>query len=240
MIVQAASGYERTLARWAGGAQRPVPTATFVADVLGGLNAFAAINAALVQRASTGQGQVVDVALMDGMLNLLVYELQEAQFPVPSARATYGPVAAQDGDVLVVPITQRNFEALAEAAGLVAELCGDVRFATVATRGAHWAEMMQIVEQWTSERSAQDVLDALQAAGVPCARYAEPGELLDDAQCVARGLFAPIADAAGRFTGINAPWRLSAAGSSIGTRVPRVGEHGAEVRRDWLMLSSAD
>ena len=119
MIVQAASGYERTLARWAGGDARPRPTATFVADVMGGLNAFAAINAALVQRARTGRGQAVDVALMDGMLNLLIYELQEAQFPVPHARATYGPVAAADGDVLVVPITQRNFDALAEVTQVI-------------------------------------------------------------------------------------------------------------------------
>ncbi len=232
MIVQAASGYERTLARWAGGG-RPVPTATFVADVLGGLNAFAAVQTALVQRARTGRGQVVDVALMDGMLNLLVYELQEAQCPVPHARATYGPVAARDGDVLVAPITQRNFDALAEVTALPA-LRGDPRFATVATRGAHWTEMMQVLQTWTRERTVAEVLATLEAAGVPCAHYAEPGDLLADEQAAARGLFAPVDDAAGRFSGVNAPWQLSAGGSAIGARVPRVGEDRAAVLRDWL------
>lgn len=234
MIVQAASGYERTLARWAGDRQRPAATATFVADVLGGLNAFAAIQTALVQRARTGRGQQVDVALMDSMLNLLIYELQEAQFPVPGNRATYGPVGARDGDVLVVPLTQRNFEALCEVTGLPA-LREDKRFATVPSRGAHWGELMQAVEPWTRSRSVQDVLATLEAAGVPCAHYAEPGELLHDEQAAARGVFAPVQDAAGEFLGVNAPWRLSEGGTAIGGAVvPGVGEHGAEVRRDWL------
>ncbi len=234
MIVQAASGYERTLARWAGdGRSRPAATATFVADVLGGLNAFAAVQTALVQRAATGRGQVVDVALMDSMLNLLVYELQEAQFPVPTTRPTYGPVAALDGDVLVVPITQRNFDALAEVTALP-ELRSDERFASLASRGAHWREMMLLVERWTRERPTAEVLAALDAAGVPCARYAEPGELLADEQAAARGLFATVTDAAGAFTGVNAPWRMSAGGSAIGARVPGIGEHRAEVLRDWL------
>lgn len=233
MIVQAASGYERTLARWAGGGRRPAPTATFVADVLGGLNAFAAINAALVQRARTGSGQVVDVALMDGMLNLLVYELQEAQFPVPVARPTYGPVSANDGDVLIAPITQRNFDALAAVTALPA-LRSDPRFATVATRGAHWDAMMSEVEGWTRSRTVAEVLAALDDAGVPCARYADPAETLADEQAQARGLYSPVADAAGSFLGVNAPWQLSAGGSAIGDRVPDVDEHGDEVRRDWL------
>lgn len=233
MIVQAASGYERTLARWAGDRQRPAATATFVADVLGGLNAFAAVQTALVQRARTGLGQVVDVALMDSMLNLLIYELQEAQFPVPTARATYGPVAARDGDVLIVPITQRNFDALAEVTALPA-LRSDARFASVPSRGAHWAEMMQVVETWTRERSSAEVLAALEAAGVPCARYAEPGELLADEQATSRGLFTAVHDAAGAFQGVNAPWQLSDGGSALGARVPVLGQQGQAVRHDWL------
>ncbi len=233
MIVQAASGYERTLMRYAGDRERPAATATFVADVLGGIYAFAAIQAALVQRARTGVGQVVDIALMDSMLNLLIYELQEAQFPVTSARPTYGPVAAADGDVLIVPITERNFAALAEVTALP-ELRSDARFASVPSRGAHWTEMMQIVQRWTQPRSVAEVLAMLEGAGVPCARYAEPADNLADAQAHSRGLFAPVHDAAGAFTGVNAPWSMSAGASIIGPRVAQLGEHNAEVLRDWL------
>jgi hypothetical protein len=79
----------------------------------------------------------IDVALMDCMLNLLVYELQEAQFPVTSPRPVYAPVKAQDGDLLIAPITERNFSALCEATGL-ALLRNDERFATLPSRSRNW------------------------------------------------------------------------------------------------------
>ena len=223
--------------RYAGDRERPAATATFVADVLGGIFAFGAVQAALVQRARTGVGQVVDVALMDSMLNLLIYELQEAQFPVSGARPTCGPVAAADGDVLIVPIAQRNFTALAEVTALP-ELRCDARFASVPSRAAHWTEMMREVERWTRPRTVAQVLAALEGAGVPCAHYAEPGDNLANTQARSRGLFAPVHDAAGAFTGVNAPWLMSAGGSAIGARAPKIGEHNAEVLRDWLGTDS--
>ncbi len=235
MIVQAASGFERTLARYAGDRTRPAATATFVADLLGGVNAFAAIQTALVQRARTGLGQVVDVALMDTMLNLMVYELQEAQFGGPVQRPTYGPVAACDGDVLVAPVTARNFEALAEVTALPA-LRGDPRFATLPSRSKHWPAMMEIVEQWTRQRTVAECLQVLEAAGVPCAHYAEPADTLQDVALKERGVFAPLADAAGAFTGINPPWQMSGSGSSLGPWVPGVGEHTQQVLQELLGL----
>jgi CoA:oxalate CoA-transferase len=235
MIVQAASGFERTLARYAGDRTRPAATATFVADMLGGVNAFAAIQTALVQRARTGLGQMVDVALMDTMLNLMVYELQEAQWGGPVQRPTYGPVAASDGDVLVAPVTARNFDALVEVTALPA-LRSDPRFATVPSRSKNWPAIMEIVEQWTRQRSVAECLRVLEAAGVPCAHYAEPADTLKDAALQERGVFAQVADAAGSFTGINPPWQMSGSDSSLGAWVPGVGEHGQEILQELKEL----
>src|SRR5215813_12950349 len=103
MIVHAESGFDRSLMRYAGDRDRPAAGAIFVADVLGGIFGFSAIQTAMVQRARTGEGQRIDVALMDCMLNLLVYELQEGQFSKPMARPTYGPVRTKDGDILIAP-----------------------------------------------------------------------------------------------------------------------------------------
>jgi CoA:oxalate CoA-transferase len=238
MIVQAASGFERTLMRYAGDRDRPAATATFVADVLGAIFAFGAIQTALVQRARTGEGQYIDVALMDCMLNLMMYELQEAQFPVATPRPTYGPVRATDGDLLIVPITPRNFTALCEATGLP-ELHDDPRFATMPKRNANWQAMMAVVERWTRQRSVADCVQALQAAGVPCSVYAEPADALQDPQLRSRGLFEQTADAAGPFTGVNAPWLMSATASRMGSRVPAIGEHGGAVLHEWLGMDDA-
>ena len=237
MMVQAASGFDRSLMRYAGDRERPAPSAVFVADLLGGVNAFAAIQTALVQRARTGAGQRIDVALMDGMLNLLIYEMQEAQFPVATKRPSYGPVRALDGDLLIAPITQRNFEALCEVTGLAA-LREDPRFATVPSRGANWKTMMEVVEQWTSPRSRAECLRALDAGGVPCAAYADPGDALGDEHLRQRGLFSEVQDAAGSFTGVNPPWQMSGTPSHVRGWVPGVGEHTEEVLRDTLNLDA--
>jgi CoA:oxalate CoA-transferase len=233
MIVQAESGFERTLMRYAGDRERPAATATFVADLLGGIFAFGAIQTALLQRSRTGEGQVIDVALMDCMLNLLVYELQEAQFPVATPRPTYGPVAASDGDLLVVPITPRNFTALCEVTELP-ELRTDARFATLPARNANWKAMMELVERWTRERTVAQCLAAFEAAGVPCARYGEPGDALQDPHLRQRGLFQQVHDLAGGFQGVNPPWKMTGTAACLRAAVPGVGEHGEQVLRDWL------
>jgi crotonobetainyl-CoA:carnitine CoA-transferase CaiB-like acyl-CoA transferase len=237
MIVQAESGFDRSLMRYAGDRDRPAPGAIFVADVLGGIFGYSAIQTALVQRSRTGKGQRIDVALMDCMLNLLIYEMQEAQFPIRAPRPTYGPVRTQDGDILIAPVTARNFTALCEVTGQ-SELANDPRFNALPARGANWTAMMQVVEKWTERHTVDECLAALDAAGVPCARYRDPGATLTDPHLAARGSFATISDDAGEFVGVNAPWKMSGAQTSIRPKIPAVGAHRDEVLSRALGLSA--
>src|SRR5580692_1151629 len=237
MIVHAESGFDRSLMRYAGDRDRPATGAIFVADIMGGIFGFSAIQTALVQRGRTGQGQRIDVALMDCMLNLLVYELQEAQFPIHASRPTYGPVRALDGDILIAPITPRNFAALCEVTGQ-AELKDDARFISVPARGANWTAMMQVIEQWTQRHTVSECIAALEKAGVPSAVYRDPGAALSDPHLLQRGSFATIADQAGEFTGVNAPWKMSGADTAMKRDIPGVGAHRDEVLSRTLGLSS--
>jgi crotonobetainyl-CoA:carnitine CoA-transferase CaiB-like acyl-CoA transferase len=236
MIVHAESGFDHALARYAGDRDRPAAGAVFVADILGGIFGFSAIQTALVQRSRAGEGQRIDVALMDCMLNLLVYELQEAQFSKPVPRPTYGPVRAKDGDILIAPVSARNFEALRDLTQLP-ELISDARFQSVASRGANWAAMMAIIERWTIQYTAEECLAALDGAGIPSARFREPSEALDDPDLVERGAFAPIADSAGEFKGVNAPWRMSGARTTIGREIPGIGADRDDVLGRILGMS---
>jgi crotonobetainyl-CoA:carnitine CoA-transferase CaiB-like acyl-CoA transferase len=237
MIVHAESGFDRSLMRYAGDKDRPAAGAVFVADILGGIFGFSAIQTALVQRGRTGRGQRIDVALMDCMLNLLVYELQEAQFPVHASRPTYGPVRTLDGDILIAPVTARNFAALCELTGQ-AELVDDARFNTVPARGANWTAMMQVIEQWTQRHTARECIAALDKAGVPSAVYRDPGAALTDPHLLQRGAFATIADGAGEFVGVNAPWKMSGADTAMKREIPGVGAHRDEVLLRDLGLSA--
>lgn len=237
MIVHAESGFDRTLMRYAGERDRPAAGAVFVADILGGIFAFSAIQTAMVQRARTGEGQRIDVALMDCMLNLLVYELQEAQFSEPVARPTYGPVRTKDGDILIAPVSARNFAALRDLTELP-ELSSDPRFTSVPARGANWAAMMQVVEKWTMQHTVEECLAALDRAGIPSARFRDPAEALNDPYLADRGTFAPIADAAGEFRGVNAPWKMSGSRTGIGPEIPSVGFHRDQILARVLGLSA--
>jgi crotonobetainyl-CoA:carnitine CoA-transferase CaiB-like acyl-CoA transferase len=172
------------------------------------------------------------------MLNLLVYELQEAQFPIRSPRPTYGPVRTLDGDILIAPITPRNFAALCEVTGQ-RELVDDPRFNTVPGRGSNWTAMMHVIEQWTARHTVRECMAALDRAGVPCAEYRDPGAALGDAHLLQRGSFAAIADAAGEFVGVNAPWKMSGSDTSIRREIPAIGAHRDDVLANVLGLTPA-
>lgn len=192
-VIHAASGFDMVNLRYQDGADRPATSGIFIADVLGGTHAFGAIQAALYQRERTGQGQHIDLSMLEAMVGMLVFETQEAQFPGDARRPLYTPLKTNDGFIMVAPTSPRNFEQLSDAVGHP-EWRDDPRFLTNADRNANWATLLALTEEWTLERSAADAEAILSRHGVPCARYREIGELLDDPQLAARGAFAQVHD----------------------------------------------
>jgi crotonobetainyl-CoA:carnitine CoA-transferase CaiB-like acyl-CoA transferase len=227
-IVHAASGFDHTQFSYQDGQERPAKTGIFVADVLAAVYAFGAIQTALIGRLRQGNGQFIDVALMDSMINLLVFECQEAQFPSKTRRPLYVPMRARDGYVIVAPVNQRNFEQLAEAVGHP-EWKTDPRFVSVTARTANWDALMLAVEGWTSTRTAHDCEDALMAAGVPCSRYLTVAEALADTQLAARGSLATVRDGAGAFNVPNPPFQFADSSVRVGPSVPALGADTKQV-----------
>ena len=230
-MVHAASGYDLSLLGYQEHGEKPLRTGIFVADVLAASNAFGAINAALLARARTGRGQFVDVTLIEGMLNLLVFDTQNVQFPSERRRPLYTPVAASDGWIVVAPITQANFEALADAAGHP-EWKRDERFATSAERGHHWHELMALVEEWSRTRSAIECEAVMARAGVPCSRYVTLAEALASPHLAERGSLATVEDPARAYQVPNPPFRFSDASAGARPWVAALGEHGDAVLRE--------
>ena len=232
-IIHADSGYDLANLSHQAGLDRPLRTGLYVADYFSGMTAMAGIQSALLHRERTGAGQVVDVALMDTMLSMLVYETLSAQFPVDGPVMLYSPSATRDGHVIVMPITQGNFEALADAVGHP-EWKSDPRFAAYADRLVNWDALMAQLERWTAERSSAECEDLLTAAGCPCSRYRTVGEAMQSAQSRHRGVMAEVDDGAGPFLVTNAPLKLSAAPSAARPWVAECGAHNREVLCDLL------
>ena len=232
-IVQAESGYELAVAGYQDNRERPANTAIFFADVLGGTFAFSGVLAALNQRHVTGRGQWVDSTLMESMLNLMPYEVQEAQFPAAKRRPVYPPFKTQDGYLMIAAVNPRNFEALLDAI----EVPGwreDSRMKNDAARQANWGDVMAAVEAWTCVRTAAQCEGHLAKAGVPVTVYRTVRESLSDAQFAHRGSLATVQDGAGSHRVPNLPYRMSESEVQVGARTPDLGEHTQQVLSELL------
>ncbi|HVZ42217.1 MAG TPA: CoA transferase [Ramlibacter sp.] len=226
-IVHAASGFDLAQVEYQGGG-KPPNTATYTADVFGGMSAFAAIQSALFARERTGEGQYIDVALLDGMLNILVAECQEWQAPTPAKSRVYPPLRATDGFIVIAPTSQKNFEALCGVIGKT-EWLTEARFGNTVARERNWAELMSLIEEWTRTRTAADGERQLMAAGVPCTRYLTVAEAMQSEQVRARGATTAVRDAAGSYLVPNAPFRMPGVDALPRPHVPALGEHTAEI-----------
>ena len=153
------------------GRQRPDYCGVYVADVLAGTYAFAAIGAALHQRQATGEGQHLDVSMLESMLSLTLGEMQTAQFevPPPPARPIFGPVATADGYICMAVASERTFQGMATAAAARLDrgsaLCQIPRPARQLG-----CQLMDEFEVWSKSLSSAECLGALRSQlGAGCA-----------------------------------------------------------------------
>jgi CoA:oxalate CoA-transferase len=223
-IIQAASGYELANMSYQDHAGKPDRCGIFTADILAAVYAFGAVQTALLSRERFGGGQFIDVALMDAMINLLVYECQSAQNPDHKPRMLYSPTRARNGFVIVTPITQKNFEEMADAMEHK-EWKDDARFRTDADRRENWSILLDAIESWTSERAAKECEKILTKAGVPCSRYRTISEAINDSQSQSRGLMQKVQTTKEDFFVPNPPFKFSEEQVGIKTNVPSLGEH---------------
>jgi crotonobetainyl-CoA:carnitine CoA-transferase CaiB-like acyl-CoA transferase len=238
-IVHAASGYDLANMAYQERLEQPLRTGLFVADVLAGAVAFGAVTAALVRRSATGEGEHIDLSLMDAMFTLMVYECAEAQFPVAKGRPLYRPIRARDGFLIVAPVSAHNFTAMARAVGHP-EWASDRRFATAEARERHWGELMELVEQWAQTRSAEACETILLEAGVPCSRYYTVREAMASEYAGERRSFATVADRAGTFRVPDTPFKLRNGHAGARNWVAALGEHSAQVLTERLGLGATE
>jgi crotonobetainyl-CoA:carnitine CoA-transferase CaiB-like acyl-CoA transferase len=234
-VIHAASGYELAYMGYQRGSGKPANNGIFIADVMGASYAFGAIQMALYEREKSGQGQCIDVSLMDSVLGMLIYEMQAAQFPPDKPRQVYEPVRASDGWVMVAAVTQKNLEVLFEVIGHP-EAKHDPRFATVASKEAHWTELLELIESWTSQRTGAECEAVLMKAGVPCSRYRSVAEAMDDPQAHERQLFTQVGEGEHAFKVANMPALFSATRPRAHPQVAALGEHTDEVLQQALGL----
>lgn len=172
IIGQAMGGLMSTTG-WPGG--QPTRTGTPMGDVLGGLNVTIGILAALINKAKTGEGELVDVSLVDAvvssMTNINMIYLATGRIPERignryESTYPYDSFRTKDGSVIIGAGNDKLYDILCDVMQMP-ELKTDPRFLAVKDRVANHVAMKEIIEKWTMEKTIDEVADALNSAGVP-------------------------------------------------------------------------
>ncbi|HVH80910.1 MAG TPA: CaiB/BaiF CoA-transferase family protein, partial [Stellaceae bacterium] len=231
-VIHASSGYDLAQIAHQLEPRRPDYCGIFIADVLSGTYAFGAINAALVQRNATRQGQMIDVSMLESMLSLTLGELQNSQFDIPPLpRPIFGPVATKDGYVNLSVASERTFQAMAAAAGRQDWLT-DPRFEKYQNRRLNWGRLMDELEDWSKTLPTAEVQALFDRHGVPSSPYRTVAEAMKDPQLAHRHSLAEIHDKGGTFLALNPPFRLTASRAAAEPWVAWLGEHSRAVLAD--------
>jgi CoA:oxalate CoA-transferase len=230
----------------------PVKAGPALADFFGGIHLYGAIVTALYQRAVTGQGARLDVAMLDSvypsLLSNLGLLLGADSPPPPRAGNRHGGLAVSpynvyptvDGYLAVITVTDGHWDAILTTMGRT-DLIGDPKYATKSARVAAMQEVDDLLAAWTSALPTAKVFELFRAAGVPCAPVRGLRDVVDDPHLRERGMIEdrdipgvgvlPLMHTPLHFAGQpRVPLRIA----------PRLGEHNDEVFGTWLGRSEEE
>ena len=229
-----------------GGPQR---AGVALADITTGMYASNAVLAALYHRERTGEGQAIDLALLDAQVSVLVNQgmnwLIGGTVPVRSGNGhpnivPYQAFATADGHIILAVGNDEQFRRFCDAAGRP-DIAADPRHTTIADRNAHRDTLIPALAEVLRQRSSGEWIALLEAAQVPCGPINTIKQVFEDPQVVARGMRVDLPHPrAGTLPSIANPIRFSGTPIEYTHAPPVLGQHTDEVLRDVLGLDDAE
>ena len=227
----------------------PMKAGVALTDILTGLYAANAILAALAWRDRSGEGQYIDLALLDVQVACLANQaanyLATGRSPARLGNAhpnivPYQDFPTADGYMILAIGNDGQFARFCAEAGRP-ELAGDPRFATNAERVRHRATLIPLLKQLTVLRSTAEWIAALESLAVPCGPINTLADVFADPQVHARGLKVTIPHpVAGTVPLVANPMKLSATPPDYRLPPPMLGEHTNEILATTLGLQDAE
>lgn len=223
----------------------PLRVGVALTDLFTGVYASTAILAALQVRDRTGEGQHIDMALLDVGMAILANQASaflntgkapERQGNTHPSLAPYQDFPTLDGSMLLAIGNNGQFARFCEAAGH-AEWAADARFATNTLRVKHRGVLIPMMEELTRTRTTADWVTLLEDKAVPCGPINDIAQAFDDAQVKSRGLAVTLPRHAGdgieSITGVASPLRLTATPPVLRHAPPALGQHTREVLAEF-------
>ena len=219
-----------------------------ITDLMTGMYATIAVLAALSHRDRTGEGQHIDMALLDVQVAMLANMgsnyLHSGQAPKRWGNAhpnivPYQTFACADGHLIVAAGNDGQYRKFVEAGGRP-ELAHDARFATNPNRVKHRDVLVPLLAEMVLSRTREDWIKQLEAAGVPCGPINDIAEVFANPQVQARELVTALPHpSAGTVKLLRSPMRLSETPTRLDLAPPLLGQHTDEVLREVLGHSAA-
>jgi crotonobetainyl-CoA:carnitine CoA-transferase CaiB-like acyl-CoA transferase len=218
---------------------RPQMIRTIVCDKTTAVFTAQAVSSALYAREKTGQGDHIQVAMLDTMIAYLWPEGMMQYTVVGAEGATADPndrpdlvFRTSDGYLTCGTISDSEWRGFCKAAG-DPELAKDARFATPSARSVNATARIHKMQEYIVQHTTAEWLARLDAADVPCAPILRRGEIIHNEQVVARGIIAEFEQpGVGRVRQPKPAARFTVNEATIGGPAPRVGQHSREVLRD--------
>jgi crotonobetainyl-CoA:carnitine CoA-transferase CaiB-like acyl-CoA transferase len=227
----------------------PLKAGVAYADVFTGLYATIGVLAALHHRETTGEGQYLDLALLDTQVSVLanqaLYYLVSGVAPKRVGNAhnnivPYQTFATADGFIIIAVGNDRQFREFTRIAG-VPELADDPRFSTNRGRVENRDILIPLLREPMTRRSSAEWVEVLEAVAVPCGPINAIDQVFADPQVKARGLEVTLErDDGTRTPGVANPVKFSATPVEYSKAAPRLGDATDDVLRRVLGLTLED
>ena len=221
--------------------REPVKCGPPVCDINGGMLGALGIVAAYVHRLKTGEGQMVDTSLLEAGIHTtfwhsaIYFATGVAPAPTGSAHVLSAPYQAfptRDGWVTIGGANPANWVRLARMMELPG-LLDDARFKTNSDRMQNRAALFEILAQKTRARTTEELVAALDTAGIPAGPVNSIGEMLADPHVLAREMvIETVHPVAGPTKALGLPIKFTGTPGGVRRPAPRLGEHTREVLRE--------
>jgi crotonobetainyl-CoA:carnitine CoA-transferase CaiB-like acyl-CoA transferase len=229
----------------------PMRAGASIVDFLSGVHLYAGIMTALYERTQTGEGRLVEVAMQDTAYPTLASNLgftYRGSGALPPrvgnrhgglALAPYNVYEASDGHIAVVCVTEPHWHKMLAAMGRE-DLQNDPRFSTNKARVENLAQTDEVVQQWASSRTRDELVALSKQHGFPAAPVRNLIEVMNDPHMHARGMLEWFEDEdLGRIVLPGSPLMIHGADRVATVSSPKLGQHNQEVYGQWLGMSDA-
>lgn len=226
----------------------PQKVGVALADILTGLYSTVGILAALAHRNTSGEGQYLDMALLDVQIASLANQasnyLVGGNAPRRMGNAhpnivPYQDFPTRDGHMVIATGNDAQFARLCETAG-APELAADPRYRDNKSRVEHRHALAEVLNSLTRRRTTAEWITALEEVGVPCGPINNISQVFADPHVQARGMRQMLEGNGVPIPFVANPIRLSETPVSYRMTPPRLGEHTREVLRDVLGFAEAE